>query len=329
MVVNLVTVGNSSIDNIITPSRTFYPHVCGGNCFHSGIAASILNENVALLTCVPSNFPSKYLELFGEAGVETSSIKVVDVEVNYEELFIYEENGDRIDNLFLDKDFEFRTTNLTDEDVAFIKTNVIENQYTYSNFRSEFAVDSESLDASWDVKSVHLAPTNFESHYSFLKKGFSLITLDPGAYLKKLKYDEVIDILNMVSVFMPSKKELSWIYPDLELYEAMKKLIRDCGVSVVCKNGQDGSLVYDAETKDLYKVGIFPTHRNDLTGAGDSFCGSFNAAYYSESNSLINSVRIATVVAGKAIETVSAEKRKVISKKFALENYSAVPYIKI
>ncbi|MFI3256913.1 MAG: carbohydrate kinase family protein, partial [Spirochaetales bacterium] len=299
MAVNLIAVGNSSIDNIITPCRTLYPHVCGGNCFHSGIAASIMSDNVALLTSVPSNFPKKYLDSFQNMGIDTSCVRIVDAEVNFEELFVYEENGDRLDNLFLDKCFEFKTTDLSDVDIALITSQSVKEQYTYANFRNDFAVDIQSLNPVWNIESVHLAPTKFESHYSFLMHGFPFITLDPGSYIKDLQYDEIIDIVKKVSFFMPSKKELSWILPELDIFDAMKKIVNDSGISMVCKNGKKGSVAYDAGSKEFYQIGIYPSVRNDLTGAGDSFCGSFNATYVQGNYSMLDSVRIATVVAGK------------------------------
>jgi sugar/nucleoside kinase (ribokinase family) len=48
---------------------------------------------------------------------------------------------------------------------------------------------------------------------------------------------------------------------------------------IVIKRGASGQMLYDATTKKRWEIPAYPSRLEDLSGAGDSFCGGFLAGY--------------------------------------------------
>lgn len=321
----LLIVGNSSIDNIVMSDGLFHQNACGGNCFHASMAAGILVDNVAVLANVPSNFPISYKAKLDSHGIDTSLLRFTDRKVDWSELFIYKEAGDRDDGMFISVLEDIDGTYLTDRKIEQLKNSCRPDIYSYRNFREEFPPDIAVIPADWNIVSLHLAPTALAVHKRALLMDVPIKTLDPGRYLVGMPYSEVQELVSLATVFAPSRKEMRFIFPELDLVDAVARIGLDCDVDVVCKNGGDGCIVYLKTTRQCFRVGTFPSHVVDYTGAGDSFCGALNAAL-SIGGSLLDAVRQATVVAAKAIETVSSVERNKIDKSFVYSHYSEVDF---
>lgn len=320
--INLV-VGNSSLDNIVLSNGTFLRGVCGGNSFHAAMAASILSKDVAVLTAIPSNYPSIHLDRLSSRGVDVSMVKKCPKAVECEELFVYERNGDRRDNVFLDYNvLDALPLQLGLKEVDRLLS-LDCHGYSFKEFHDEFKPEFMDIPASWRLSSVHLAPTSLSVHKAFLGMNLGVVTLDPGRYLIGMPYEEVVDMVSRTMVFAPSRKEMSYIFPNIGLVDAVKRLGSDCGTNIVCKNGGDGSIVYDSSCGAVSSVGVFPSNPVDFTGAGDSFCGALNVCL-AKGIALVDAVRMATVVAAKAIETVGATQRDRIDSDFVEGHYMEV-----
>lgn len=325
----LLIIGNSSIDNVLTKDKIFHQSISGGNSLHASMAAKIISENVSVLTNVPANFPKKYIDKLIEHGIDTSLINRVDKKIDWQELFLYDENGDRIDNLFINLDENLDGVKLNDNQVKkLIKDSKID-VYSYNNFREDNAPNICLIPKDWKIESVHLAPTDFYVHKYVLSMDIPIKTLDPGKYLINLNYEEVKDLVSKTTVFAPSKKEMMYIFPNQDVILSTIKLGKDCNTNIVCKNGNKGCYVYSSEKDCCYEIGTYPEKEVlNLTGAGDSFCGALNAALTS-GYTLLDSVKMATVVASKAIETISATDRNKIDLEFVKTEYLKVLHRKV
>lgn len=319
---NLI-VGNSSVDNVIFPDGTLCRSVCGGNGFHASMAASILSNDVALLSTVPSNFPFEYLTKLSAIGIDISRVVICNKPVECEELFVYESNGDRLDGIFIRKEILDDLPGMLSPIAVKKLCSYDAEGYSFKNFHDEFKPDAKTIPAEWGIRSVHLAPTALDVCISFLDMKIDTKILDPGKYLMGMKYGDVVELVSKATVFAPSQKEMSYIFPGLSLFESVARLGIDGRTNIVCKNGGNGSIVYDAFDGCVYSVGVFPSTPIDFTGAGDSFCGALSICI-SNGFSIIDSVRMATVVAAKAIETVSAVERNRIDQEFVERNYRDV-----
>lgn len=302
---NLV-VGNSSIDNIVASDGTFYQHVCGGNAFQASVSASCFSQEVAILTVVPENFPLKYLAFLQKKGIDITGVKKIKGDLLKEELFIYQKNGDRIDNIFIQFDKDWHLEKLDSKAIDSLIFLAEENlgEDSYKVFRDTYRPSIGLLPSEWEYASIHIAPTKIESVLEALSLSSNVKTLDPGGYIKTMGYDEVLDVVKATDVFIPSKKEMQWIFGDLPLFEAFGKLTKDSSTSIVCKNGKEGCLVYDHSTRVKYSVGTYPAEVKDFTGAGDFFCGALSVCY-ANGLTLLDAAKAGTIAAAKAIENVS------------------------
>ncbi len=302
---NLV-VGNSSIDNIVASDGTFYQHVCGGNAFQASLSASCFSQEVAILTVVPENFPSRYLAFLQEKGIDITGVKKIKGDLLKEELFIYQKNGDRLDNIFIQFDKDWHLQRLDGEAIDSLISLAEENlgEDSYKIFRDTYRPSVGLLPLEWEYASIHIAPTKIESVLEVLSLPSDVKTLDPGGYIKAMAYDDVLDIVKATDVFIPSKKEMQWIFGDLPVFEAFEKLAKDSRTSIVCKNGKEGCLVFDHSTMARYWVGTYPAEVKDFTGAGDFFCGALSVCF-ANGLTLLDAAKAGTVAAAKAIENVS------------------------
>ncbi len=322
----IVFAGNSSIDNVITSDGVFHQGVCGGNCFHASMAASILSDKVAILANIPGNYPESNAEALRKQGIDTACLVRRDKAVAWNELFAYQENGDRIDGIFVDLDHDLDGKVLSRGEIDALIGSSRNDYYTYNDFRLEYPPVKEMLPSGWDIKAIHLAPAPLSSHLGFLSLDIPLKTLDPGKYLIGMPYADVLDLIRRTTVFIPSRKEMKWIFPDLDIVSSVQKLADDTGSSIVCKNGHDGCIVLDSHDGKCYRVGIYPEECiMNLTGAGDSFCGGLCSAM-SIGYPLLDAARIATVIASKAIEVVSATDRNRVDSGFVLSAYADVSF---
>lgn len=320
----VVVVGNSSIDSILTKESIFYKNVCGGNCFHASMAASVITDNVAIVTNIPYNYPEENIAKLKTNGIDTSLIKRRKESVECEELFIYKENGDRTDGLFINPHNYVNEKRLNREEIEALVNLASNDSYSYKDFRLQYEPCIDSFPSEWKIASVHIAPTTLVYSLKILNMDIPIITLDPGKYIQSMEYEKIKDMVKKSTVFCPSKKEMEWIFSKYTISESVLKLGKDTNTNIVCKNGGDGCLVYLREKKKVFKLSSFPTTKiKNLTGAGDSFCGALNASLY-KGYSVLDSVCMATIVASSAIESISALDRNKIDISYILKNYKKI-----
>ena len=270
---HIVIMGNCSIDNIIKADGTYHQHVCGGNSFHAAMAAGIIADNVSILVNVPENFPQRFIDDLNQHGIDTSLIKRREKSVIWEELFIYRANGDREDGLFVNIKENLEGCCVSKEKLLSLSVPSSEKIYCYDDFRADYYPDIDTIPKEWKVQSLHIAPQLLAVHKKAISTTIPIKTLDPGHYLKDLSYSEILDIVSDCTVFAPSKKELRYIFPTTDIVESVIKLGADSNTNIVCKNGKNGAVVFDAADKRCYEVGIFPEEKVVPSVKKKCYCG--------------------------------------------------------
>ncbi len=138
-----------------------------------------------------------------------------------------------------------------------------------------------------DARAVHLCPMDYLTqsrlHSAFRQAKVTSLTVDPSsAYMTPAAMDDVRNLLQGVTAFMPSEEELRslfWGRTD-DLWE-MAEAAASWGCEyVVVKCGGHGQLLYDGLSHRRWAVPAYPARPADLTGAGSSFCGGFLAGYH-------------------------------------------------
>ena len=137
-------------------------------------------------------------------------------------------------------------------------------------------------DRFWAARAFHLAAMPFGAVETLIRairarSPEAIVTLDTHEDEVAGFQDRIAAILPLVTAFLPSREEVAswfgWDDPEraiLELGGLGQRL-------TIVKLGADGSLVHDARTAELARVGLAPGPVVDVTGAGDAFCGSVAA----------------------------------------------------
>jgi ribokinase len=78
---------------------------------------------------------------------------------------------------------------------------------------------------------------------------------------------------------MPSEAEAESLMPGFEVEIFCREIAARGPKLVVVKQGDHGAALYDREHDAFYQILPYPANVDDLTGAGDSFCGGFAIGY--------------------------------------------------
>jgi sugar/nucleoside kinase (ribokinase family) len=138
-----------------------------------------------------------------------------------------------------------------------------------------------------EARAVHLCPMDYLTHSrlisSFRQAKVTALTLDPSsAYMIPSAIDDVRNLLQGVTVFLPAEQELRslfWGRTD-DLWQ-MAETAASWGCEfVVVKCGGHGQALYDGVSHRRWEIPAYPARLGDLSGAGDSFCGGFLSGYH-------------------------------------------------
>lgn len=106
------------------------------------------------------------------------------------------------------------------------------------------------------------------------------VALNPGSVQIKAGLDSFGGLKELIEVIFLNREEAQELAGVSRVTQVkdLAKIINLRGPKiVVITDGQKGAYVYSKDK--FYKVGIYPGHRLDATGAGDSFASAFLAAY--------------------------------------------------
>ena len=124
--------------------------------------------------------------------------------------------------------------------------------------------------------------------------------------------------LEGINIFSPSIVEIEALWPKITIDEAIDR-IAGFGVRwIAIKMDIRGSVVFDAQTGEMYSIPIFPAKTIDTTGAGDAFSGGFLEGLAETGNVFDAGIR-GTISASFAVEGWGAFHMMQINKQQALE----------
>ena len=122
------------------------------------------------------------------------------------------------------------------------------------------------------------------------------VSFDPGQNLRLYNKTQIREMLGYVDFLFGNKYEIQHLYDNLNI-----RVLRDYNLIMVTTNGEAGSLIEQSSSSESYFIPAFRTKAVDPTGAGDSYCGAFLAAYL-EHSPLEECGQIASVVASFVVE---------------------------
>lgn len=287
MGVSFVTIGNFNIDNVISADGIVKLGQIGGNAVYSAIGTHIWSKDVGIFSLIPSNYPEDWLAELEHAGIDVRGVCRVNPPVDLEEWFFYQPDGSRIDHIYAPfRNFLYLNDtkkNLQKTEVASLLATIQdyphEDKISFGKFRQINPLSTDAIpEAYWTIHGCHLAPNSFETHLA-LARAFHdrgvMVSVDPSVYKPNLSEDKLAELLSVIDIFLPSKKELAALFPGKDPERALLDMADMGPTAIGVKLGEEGSLIWDNTRKKLHHIPAFPSQVVDLTGAGDAFCGGF------------------------------------------------------
>lgn len=157
--------------------------------------------------------------------------------------------------------------------------------FVYHSFAPQDFVLPKVINSSW----VYLGPMakGFERIYSSIvaevvKKNLH-VAINPGSVQINAGIESFGGLKELVEIIFLNREEAQRLsgLPGVPSIRDTAKVIQLRGPkNVVITDGKEGAYVYSEN--EFLKVGVYPGHRLDATGAGDAFASGFLAAYMKE-----------------------------------------------
>jgi sugar/nucleoside kinase (ribokinase family) len=252
--IDIVTIGWLTMDDIVLPDATCHSQVVGGGALYSAIGARIWQDRVGI---------------HGVTGEKY--IKTVTNEIRLWDLDVTGLNSVAGSGLEL---WILHETETEKQQVPKLT----------SSTAQEMDSGRRSLPEAYrDSRGFHIAPQTPGSSLNNVRDLSSLtsepiITLDILAdpYIDANQYLD-LSFLESITAFIPSREEVQRIWHPANLSEWIKEQAATYNRCIAVKIGGMGSLVCEGPQASLLHVPALSVEVLDTTGAGDSYCGGFLA----------------------------------------------------
>lgn len=290
MPIDLVSLGNVTIDDTVLPDGTTRMACFGGDTIYASLSASFWNDNIKLVAPIGSDFPDAHMSKLREMGWDLSGMPVRPLPT-MRNWVVYEYDG--------------RRTWITRSD----PNNFYELSPKPPDIPSAFLGTKSFLLLAMDLTAQEiLAP--------FLNSLGSVVCLDPQEDNIVNNQDRVYKILSSVDIFLPSQEEVHRLLNHNQYERAVREFARLGPKIVGIKMGEQGAMIFDREKDQIFKIPAYKTVVQDTTGAGDSFCGGFMAMYM-KTGDIYKSGLAGAVSASFAIEDFGTERLFKVERKEA------------
>jgi hypothetical protein len=272
-------------DFIVLPSGEMIFDLPGGNVLYAaaGLAVWEPDPPPGLVARVGVDYPTEWLSIFTRKGFDVRGVRVLPQPSDVRSFIAYSEQSIRIEA----------------DPAAFFTQRGLPFPKILLNYPARSASpDSRSRLSPSSIRQIdlpapfmeataaHICPVDYLTH-SLLpavlrQAGFTLVTLDPAVgYMNPSFREDVPSLITGLNAFLTSEDKLRLLFLGRsdDLWE-MAETIASYGCEmVVIKRGERGQLLYDAITRTRWEIPAYPTRLVDPTGAGDAFCGGFQAGF--------------------------------------------------
>ncbi len=250
---DLVCLGNVTIDDIVLADGTTRMACFGGDAIYAALSARLWSDAVELVAPVGIDYPEAHVSRLLAAGLDLQGMPRREV-LTHRNWVIYEQDGRRTWVLRTEADNFFQLSPLTaDIPQDFLQTR-------------SFLILAMDLAAQEDL-------------VSGLSGSNALIALDPQEDNIPGNEQQFLNMLKGVDIFLPSEIEVERLLGHRE-YPRAARQFAELGCKVLgIKLGESGSLIFDARSDRFFRIPAAPAQVIDTTGAGDSFSGGFMTHY--------------------------------------------------
>ena len=280
--IDIVTVGWLTMDDIVLPDATCQKQVIGGGALYSAIGAQIWHDPVGLHSVTGEKYIKRVTDEIGRRGLDVTGLNAI--KGNGLELWILHETETE----------KQQVPKLT------------------SSAAQEMDDGRKSLPEAYrGSRGFHIAPqtpAGSINNVTFLSSFDSdpIITLDilADSYIDANQYLD-LNFLESITAFMPSQEEVQRIWHPDSLSDWIKETAATYNRCIAIKLGGNGSLVCEGSDAPVLHVPALNVKTLDTTGAGDSYCGGFLAGLVT-GRPIVESAVMGTVSASFVVQACGA-----------------------
>lgn len=277
----------------------------GGNALYAAVGANVWSGQVGIVAVVGYDWPNDYTETLRESAIDTTGLVAKDEET-LRAWTIYEVSGfrryfSRNTEVVLLTPSPYSSTPLTPAEAA-----------AYSEAARRVHIRNSPLPQElpphlWQVDSIHLCPMRLETILTWLEyleqkpEIFVSVDILPYPIHGNLDDPNLLRLLRRTDAFMPSEAEAESLMPGYNLDTFCREIAARGPKIVAVKQGDHGATLYERDGDNFHEILPFSADVDDLTGAGDSFCGGF-AIGYIETGSALEAAHYGTTSASFIIE---------------------------
>ncbi len=273
----LLAVGTVAFDAIETPfGKT--DKILGGAATYIGLAASVLNTDVSLVSVVGGDFPQEYLDMMTKKGINTEGIEIIKEGKTF----------------FWSGKYH---NDLNSRDTLATELNVLEN------FEPKIP---QSADNAEVLLLGNLHPAVQLSVLEKMKSRPKVVILDTMNFWMDHTWDLLMEVIAKTDVITINDEEARQLSGEYSLTKAAQKIHQLGPRYVIIKKGEHGALLF-SEGK-IFAIPALPLEDVfDPTGAGDTFAGGFAAHLATTEGISFENMKTAIIV-GSAMASFTVEK---------------------
>jgi ribokinase len=277
-----VIAGRLRRDYLLPPEGRPQIDVPGGNLLYAAAGLGVWDTNVGLLARVGEDYPHEWLLSFQKYGWDTRGIHILAgaLDLRYFQARLGPEKFQRANPIthFARMNLVFPKSLLGYQPPA----EVDDRKATQPASPRPSDIPSDYM----NTHATHLCPLDYMTTSrllsTFRQANVIFLSMDPyAAFMTSAAFDDVRSLVQGLTAFLPSEEEIRALFwgRTNDLWQ-MAEALGDFGCElIVVKRGAHGQMLYDSASKKRWEIPAYPVQLEDLTGAGDSFCGGFSAGY--------------------------------------------------
>lgn len=273
----LLAVGTVAFDAIETPfGKT--DEILGGAATYIGLAASVLNADVSLVSVVGGDFPKEYLDMMKEKGINVDGVEII----KEGKTFFW---SGRYHN------------DLNSRDTLVTELNVL------ADFQPKVPANSKNADI---LLLGNLHPAVQLSVLEQMTTRPKLVILDTMNFWMDQTWDLLMEVIAKTDVISINDEEARQLSGEYSLTKAAQKIHGMGPKFVIIKKGEHGALLFSEG--QIFAIPALPLEDVfDPTGAGDTFAGGF-AAHLATTGSVSFENMKTAIIVGSAMAYFTVEK---------------------
>jgi ribokinase len=280
--IDVVTVGWLTVDDIVLTDGTCRQHVTGGGALYSAVGAQIFADSVGIHSVCGKPYFSRFLQDAAARGFDASGVKCSDG--NGLELWLLHESE-------VHKQQIPKLSSSTADEMDRERGSLPES---YGSARGFHIAPQSPAGSIYNAKRLSQLPSK------------PVVTMDilSDVFIDARLYEDV-SFLDHLTAFMPSESEIGRIWRPSEIENWLRSNAMRYNCHMVAKLGENGSVVCEASSGRIIRVPALSVPVVDTTGAGDAYCGGFIAGLIS-GQPLANCAAMGTVSASYVVEACGA-----------------------